>query len=467
MNFITKHKQYVLLTAAVLSSAFLLFWSIVIYPKGTNDADSKPSADKVVLYAKSKINVYDCQSESCNIIQSDFRGATWAFEPQTIISEWLPVTIASGKLGHIKTAEFTQEKPNIISLQKSGNARSCPSLDCKTLGQFKAGDSFSVFKSDDKGDWYSVEGGDVKDRNKIVVYYLHKSLFEDSGTLANPIIKPKGISIPPTSNQSGPPITLYAKTAISIYEKPSESAKVLTQYQQYTYWEFPYTPTGIWYLVLTEDKLQGYVRASDMTAEAPPTPTPDSAHCSLTYDYSIGRVDGFWTEKGFDRKTLTDLVTYSEKQWEDTIDKNLFEYKSDSANKIDFIVDDYFKVNQGQDQYGRATTKNYQNGTPLNEFQIYMFSQVFEYASRPSFIYYGDSTGNNKDLTANVITNTIMHELGHVIGLGHLTPPQAVMNSGENHIPASKLPTLTQDDITALKDWCASNQPWPSPSPSR
>jgi len=276
--------------------------------------------------------------------------------------------------------------------------------------------------------------------------------------------KQQKLSVPtPIEAPSGPPITLYAKTAINVYEKPSESSKILAQYQQYTYWNFPYTPTGSWYLVFTETKQQGYVRSSDMTTDAPPTPTPAPAHCSLKLTYRVGRVDDFFTQKGFTSAKLNELLEYSEKQWEDALGKDIFEQGNNGPNAINFIVDPLGAGSaNAEGHYGRLySDRVYPNGT-VEGFTIKIYSELFTYAAQPRLLYYGEPTTQDK-LNEAVVARVITHELGHAIGLGHLDLEkveykESIMIGGKSGgYATSYLPKLTSDDLNLLKDFCGTN----------
>lgn len=270
-----------------------------------------------------------------------------------------------------------------------------------------------------------------------------------------PVVKPKPpqkLSVPiPANASSGPPITLYTKTDVNIYKSASNTSEIIGQAQQYGYWEFPYTPTGDWYSVLTLENKPGFVKATDLTPEKPTSP----AHCSLKYTYNLTRIDGFWRQKGYDEEKLLGFIKYAEKQWEDASSKDLFQYDPSGDNKIDFIVDDYQKVNPAGDEYGLYVGKSYVNGTTAEKYNIIMFSGIFEYSQRSSTTNYG-GVMTDEQMDDYIIVAVIIHELGHAIGMSHLEQESAIMHKSAN-FPSTEPPKLTDFDKDALRNWCSGN----------
>lgn len=421
------------------------------------------------IYAKTKIDAYSCPSEDCKVIESYLKGTLWELQ-QSLDRKWLEISVASGEVGYIKTSEITKEVPTVIYLQKPGRARACPSLDCESLGLFEqTGVSFMIFENDRQGEWYSIETFNNEDKErKIFTAYLNKSLFEKyseeiqtpspkkNTALNTPIVKklpvPTPIEIP-----SGPPITLYAKTDIKAHKEPFESSEVVGEIKQFSYWEFPYTPKGDWYSVLTLENKPGYVKAIDLISEFP-------NHCSLELKYRVGRVDDFFVQKGFTGTKLSELLIYSEKQWEDALGKDIFRQDNNSPNTINFIVDALGEGSaNAENHYGRLYhDKTYPNGT-VERFTIKVFSELFTYAAQPYLLYYGEPTTQDK-LTEAEVARVITHELGHALGLGHLDleeveHKESVMIGGETGgYATSYLPKLTEDDISLLKEFCNQTQ---------
>ena len=112
-----------------------------------------------------------------------------------------------------------------LKLQGTGVLRACPSIDCKPLGQYSNMETFAIFKSDDEGNYYSVEVPDIKDKSKMVIYFINKSAFEKKDTEITLTPKPMGTLITPSSTgkESGPPTKLYAKSYVNVFDCKSEA----------------------------------------------------------------------------------------------------------------------------------------------------------------------------------------------------------------------------------------------------
>lgn len=370
-----------------------------------------------------------------------------------------------------KNYEYPQPD-KILTIKAGTNIRECPRTSCKITNHYpKLTRSFYPADFDTTPDWIEVKFWADNSRTVIKKGYVPRDSFvELSSNATNPVknasnttVKPKPpqkLSVPtPTDASSGPPVTLYTKTDVNIYKSASNTSEIIGQAQQYGYWEFPYTPTGDWYSVLTIDSKPGFVRATDLTTEKPKFPD----HCSLTLSYRIGQTDDWFAKQGFSGNRLNDLMSYSEKLWEDALGKDIFTQDNNSPNVITFTIDPLGEGSANETgHYGRLYyDKAYPNGTVQN-FHIKIFSELFTYATQPSLLYYGEPATQDK-LNEAVIAKVIAHEFGHALGLDHLDldkveHKESIMIGGKSGgYATSYLPKLTNDDLKFLKDFCGTN----------
>ena len=190
-----------------------------------------------------------------------------------------------------------------------------------------------------------------------------------------------------------------------------------------------------------DGKRNGYVKLAELTKDQP-------SHCSLTLLYNTTYINEEFTKRGFNEQKLLEIIEKAKTQWERALGRPLFRYAPEEThNTINFIIGDYSDLEPGHN--GIARPLLFENST-VGGFSVAIYNEIF---SR-----YKDYNGPDlAQLEYNDLYLTIMHELGHTIGLGHILSSGSVMNAGG--VSGQKItntpPYLTPDDISALKGFCS------------
>ena len=96
--------------------------------------------------------------------------------------------------------------------------------------------------------------------------------------------------------------------------------------------------------------------------------------------------------------------------------------------------------------------KIYDNGA-IGGFTINIYDELFSYHTQADLSHFEDEINKDK-LNEALIKRTVMHELGHVLGLGHVDSPDTAIMIGWNWTISSYNPMLLKEDIDYAKHFC-------------
>jgi hypothetical protein len=182
-----------------------------------------------------------------------------------------------------------------------------------------------------------------------------------------------------------------------------------------------------------------------------PVTQKELGRCS-TLSYNLGIINDRFIAEGFDKNKLLQIIQESERQWEQGVSKNLFEYTpSDKSNLISFSVNNDNDLTPGEHD-GFSYAPQLDTGA-VEHFEINAYPTVFDKAER---VYNNFGGTIPKDTVAhNVILFIMLHEMGHAFGLGHINLRGPILSGIENTPITTDSPSLTKEDIAFAKAWCA------------
>ena len=187
-----------------------------------------------------------------------------------------------------------------------------------------------------------------------------------------------------------------------------------------------------------------------------PAPTPLATICSTSsLSYRVRYIDGVFYQNHLDREKINKIALYAESQWESAVGADLFKHEDDNpnANAIDFTNNTSIKYNDEEaGQFGVAITSDADKNGLTDKFQITVFREIFYLVNGGNTTYVGELNKNN-NLEESITARAVMHQMGHILGLKHLSDGQTGIMAVK-WIPTTYKPTLSQDDIKQVKELC-------------
>lgn len=171
--------------------------------------------------------------------------------------------------------------------------------------------------------------------------------------------------------------------------------------------------------------------------------------------YRIRYIDGVFYQNNLDREKLNKIALYAESQWESATSADLFKNEDNNlnANAIDFTNNTSVKYNDEEaGQFGMAIKSDADKNGLMDKFQMTIFREIFYLINSGNAVYIGE-LNKNYSIEESITTRAVMHQMGHILGLEHLSDGQTGIMS-TSWIPTAYKPTLSQDDINQVKELC-------------
>ena len=160
--------------------------------------------------------------------------------------------------------------------------------------------------------------------------------------------------------------------------------------------------------------------------------------CSVVLDYDIGTIGSKFLANGFDKAKLRSLAIEAEGKWEVALGKNMWNLVDGSDSTISFGG----TIDQG-DAFGSIERSGHDILTL--HFDITVSDHAIDW-----------SPEGDKEYMAKEITVVIMHELGHSLGIDHLSENGDIMSTTSDWDENGG--NLSPRDLQAMKEVCAKTE---------
>lgn len=246
------------------------------------------------------------------------------------------------------------------------------------------------------------------------------------------------------------PSDFYVVQKTAAYACPDPDCAVIATLDPGVYWKLPFTPSrdGWFQTNLLDTEEKGYISVALLSADIP-------GHCRLILPYRIGHIGERFIQEGFDLERVKGIVLDAERQIEDVIGRNVLSYDENAKNTVNFVISHY---NDSEPFHrGLNVSSTVFSNDTVGAFWIGVYAALFDdIQSWRENQYIGPQ--HVEPFEENYIRKTILHELVHTLGFGHLDDPTAIMCGAPNCRPA--VVNLTNErllglaDKNAIKSWC-------------